>query len=66
MMKKRSPSINFTTSPVLEGRHVMKAMEAKLGDLAPLANGVLKRAGRSGNTAYNPAGQKTVDAVRGV
>ena len=44
----------------------MKAMEAKLGDLAPLANGVLKRVGRSGNTVYNPAGQKTVDAVRGV
>ena len=66
MVKKRGPSMNFTTSPVLEGRHVMKAMEAKLGDLAPLANGVLKRAGRSGNTAYNPAGQKTVDAVRGV
>ena len=44
----------------------MKAMEAKSGDLAPSANGVLKRAGRNGNTVHKPAGEKTVDAVRGV
>ena len=66
MVKKRGPSMNFTTSPVLQGRHAMKAMEAKSGDLAPSANGVLKRAGRNGNTVHKPAGEKTVDAVRGV
>ena len=44
------PSMNFTTSPVLEGRHAMKAMEAKSGDLAPSANGVLKRVGMGDNT----------------
>ncbi|MHB1812551.1 MAG: hypothetical protein ACYCPR_09105 [Thermoplasmataceae archaeon] len=51
---------------MLQGRHAMKAIEAKSGDLVPSANGVLRRAGRSGNIVYKPAGEMTVDAVRGV